>query len=89
MFSGFGGQMEVFACTFEIEVDKKIQRQTMEAPRIMIEQQFVSLVEQAANSTKPVKVKMSRKVPVWNQFENRWNDIEHCAIFANYAYGEL
>ena len=66
--------MEVFACIFEIEQNGNIQRQRMEAPRIMIEQQFTQLVQQAANSTIPIRIKMMRNAHVWNQLEKKWID---------------
>lgn len=81
--------MEVFAVTFEVEMNNKIQKQTMQAPRIMLEQQFVSLVQQAYESRVPVRVKMSMTVPIWIQFENRWVDREHSVEFTNQAWQDL
>ena len=78
--------MDVFVVVFEIEMNDKIQRQTMQAPRIMLEQQFVSLVQQAYESRVPVRVKMSMAVPIWIQFENRWVDREHSVEFVNQAW---
>ena len=89
MFGRMNEQMEVFDCIFEIEQNGNVQRQRMEAPRIMLEQQFIQLVQQAANNTSPIRIKMCRNVPVWNQFENKWKSIENSVTFANIAYGEL
>ena len=87
MFGHFNnGMMETFAVTLEVEMDNKIQRQTMQAPRIMLEQQFVSLVQQAYESRIPVRVKMSMDVPIWIQFEQRWVNREHSVEFTNQAW---
>lgn len=83
-------KMNIFRVVFDIEIDGKTQRQIIEAPQFMIEQQFLSYVEQAANATlNPVKIKMSRSVPIWNQIENRWVNQENSVIFTNSAYKNL
>lgn len=64
----------------------RVQMQRMKAPRIMIEQQFKSLMQQAANDTSPIKVRISRKVPIWNQFEDKWIEREFDIVFTNIAY---
>lgn len=86
LFGSINNQMEVFAVTLEVEMNGKIQRQTMQAPRFVLEQQFVSLVQQAYESRVPVRVKMSMNVPIWIQFENRWVEREHSVEFANQAW---
>ena len=87
MFEHMSGNMlEMFSVTFEIEVDNKIQRQNMQAPRVMLEQQFVSLVQQAYKNLMPVRIKMSMDVPIWVQFENKWVTREHSVEFANKAW---
>ena len=87
MFGHFNnGMMETFVVTLEVEMDNKIQRQTMQAPRIMLEQQFVSLVQQAYESRVPVRVKMRMDVPIWIQFEQRWVNRENSVEFTNQAW---
>ena len=81
--------MEVFVVTFEIEMNNNIQKQVMQAPRFVLEQQFVSLVKQAYESRVPVRVKMSMVVPIWIQFENRWVEREHSVEFVNKAWQNL
>ena len=83
-------KMNVFRVLFEIEIDGKTQRQTIKAPQFMIEQQFLSYVEQAANATlNPVKIKMIRSVPVWNQLDNKIVNQENSITFTNFAYKNL
>ena len=86
LFGRINEQFEVFDCLLEIEIDGKVKIQRMNAPRIMIEQQFKSLMQQAANDTSPIKVRISRKAPIWNQFEDKWIEREFDIIFTNNAY---
>ena len=86
MFERIREQMEIFECTFDIEIENRIQRDVMRAPRAALEQQFISLVEQAAQSDKPIKVKMSRKVPIYDNFDDIWIERENSVAFANNAY---
>lgn len=86
MFERIREQMEVFECTFDIEVEDRIQHQTVQAPRAALEQQFLGLAQQAAQSNKPVKVKMSRKVPIYDNFDKKWIEQENFVAFANNAY---
>ena len=86
MFEKIREQMEVFECTFDIEVEDRIQHQTVQAPRVALEQQFLGLVQQAAKSNKPTKVKMSRQVPIYDNFDKKWIMRENSMAFANNAY---
>ena len=79
-------KMEIFVCTFEIIVGENTQWRTLEAPRIMLEREFISLVNEAANNPNPIKVKMSRKVPIWNPFDNQWIEQENSITFMNNVY---
>lgn len=79
-------KLQIFTCTFEIYVGENYQRKTLEAPRFMLEQNFLSYVEDAINTSIPVKVKMSRINTIWNQFEQRYINHEHSIVFANNAY---
>lgn len=87
MFGRINEQFKVFDCLLEIEMEGRVQTQRLKAPRVMIEQQFESLVQQAANSTSPIKIRMSRKVPIWSQLEDKWIERENSIIFTNIAYG--
>lgn len=86
MFDRIREQMEVFECTFDIEVENRIQHSVMQAPRAALEQQFLSLAQQATQSNKPVKIKMSRRIPIYDNFENRWIERENSLAIANNAY---
>ena len=78
--------MEVFECTFDIEVEDRIQHQTVQAPRVALERQFLGLAQQAAKSNKPMRVKMSRQIPIYDNFDKKWIVRENSVAFANNAY---
>lgn len=63
-------KLEVFYCIFEVTTPYVTQRQEMEAPRIMLEQRFIALVEQAAASNEPIKVAIRRPIPIWSRSIN-------------------
>ena len=86
MFAHLHQQMEIYTCTLEIEQNGNLQSQTIEAPRIMLEQQFADLVQQASQVNNPVKIKMSRQVPIYNNYDDEWVDLEHWIIFENNSY---
>lgn len=77
---------ETFTCKFEITQDTETQTSTIQAPQIMLMQQFMSLMNQAANSTNPIKIKMSRDVPIYDNFDKTWISRETSIGFSNNAY---
>ena len=58
----------------------------MQAPRAALEQQFLNLVQQAAQSNKPVKIKISRRIPIYDNFEKKWIERESSLVIANNIY---
>jgi len=79
---------QTYLCTFEITVKNKVQCFTVESIRSALEAQFINLVNQAAIKTVPVKVKMSRKVPVYDAFNKKWIERENSIVFTNKAWNE-
>lgn len=79
-------KLQIFSCTFDIYVGDNYKRQTIKAPRFILEQDFLGYVEEAANTAIPIKIKMSRINTVWNHFEQRYMNQEQSIIFANNAY---
>ena len=86
MFGRIDEKMDVFTCTFEIHIGDKKEQRTIQAPRIMIEQEFISLVQQANNNPSPIMIIMSRRVPIWSQLKNAWIEREHSVEFRNLAW---
>lgn len=89
MFSDIHSQLNVYSCKFEITINNQVQQQMIEAPRIMIERQFVSYVEQAVQSGYPIKVRLSRDVPIYDDFEGKWITVENEIVFKNNAYLDM
>ena len=79
-------QFKMFSCTLEVTTPYATQRQQIEAPRMMLEQEFASLVQQTSSSSEPVMVSISRTTPVWNRFDQRWSNSEYYIRFKNNAY---
>lgn len=77
-----------FLCEFKIAVGDEVRVHTIEAPRIVLEQEFLGLVEQAANHPYPVKVRMSRKVPVYDPFDKTTVERENEIVFKNKAWND-
>lgn len=86
MFNMFTEHFEVFDCTFDIEVNGDMQRSSMQAPRMIIEKQFIQFVQQASQTNSPVKIKMSRMVPVYDDMRDEWIERENSIVFTNNAY---
>jgi len=80
------GQFEIFECTIEIDVAGNIHRNTVQAPRILIQQDFLRLVQQAVNDNKPVKVKLSRMVECENDWTGEVKLREASVAFMNRSY---
>lgn len=79
-------QMEIFKVELTIVVQDRVQKQYMEAPRIMIENQFTSLVEQAIRSNQPVKLELRREEPVQDDKTGEWTTKEYKIEYANNAW---
>lgn len=77
---------EIFEVNIEITVGDRVSHRRMEAPRVMIEQQFLGLMQDAANHPEPVRIHMTRRVPLFNPLEQKWEDHEHSITYANNAY---
>lgn len=76
----------IYECTYEIQTPAQIQRQTMQAPRIMHERRFISLVEQAARAPSPIKIKVSRAEPYYDKYKGGWIEQEYSIVYSNFAY---
>lgn len=86
MFNIFTDQLELFDCIFDIDVDGSKQIQQMQAPRIMIQQQFLQLVQQAGNDGRAVKIVLRRDAPCYDEFNKKWITREHEIEFKNKLY---
>lgn len=86
----FGGSFDemfdTFDCIFYVEVDGESRTQKMQAPRIMIEQQFMQLMQDAAGDKRPVRVTLSRDVDCFDKWTSE-KFVRECSIeFKNRRY---
>lgn len=79
-------QMEIFKVELTITVQDRVQKQYMEAPRIMIENQFTSLVEQAVRSNQPIKLELKREELKQDKQTGQWDTKEYKIEFTNNAW---
>lgn len=77
-----------FSVMFEVTVGDKLDAYIREAPRMVLEHEFTALVEQAARYPKPVKVRMSRKVPIYDPFDKTTIERVNSIEFTNKAWNE-
>lgn len=78
--------MGIFECTIEINNNGEIQTHRMQAPRVVIEGQFLQLVNEAFNMDVPISIKLSRNIPSYIQHENRWIEVENSVTVVNPTY---
>ena len=86
MFNVFTEQFETFDCTFDIYIDDNMQTQRIQAPRVMIQQQFLQLAQNAVNDNRAVKIVMRRDVPCYDKWSGKLIVQEHSIEFRNNAY---
>ena len=77
---------ETFVCTFRVTMSNKVQSFTLDGVRMVLEEQFKLLVNDAARSNMPVKVEMLRKVPIYDEFDKCWIERENSLVFTNRAW---
>ncbi len=75
--------LDLFDVLFEIAQNGKCSRQRMQAPRIMIEQEFVSFVRYAASQKDRTTVKMSREEQIYDNFTNQWKRLLYSILYDN------
>ena len=86
MFIDFDEQFEIKECSFDIESNGHTDRQAMQAPKMVIIQQFLSLIQQAINTDIPVRITMATMVPVWSDKIVVYRDMKSTLEFKNNAY---
>lgn len=61
-----------------------ISRQQLSAPPEILQGQFMQLVQQVANQSQPMKIRMVRWEDVWSQFDGEWKKLELDVVFQNW-----
>lgn len=86
MFFDFSEQLEVYEVEIDIEVDGQLQNQTISAPKMIIIQQFLSLIQQAINTNQRVYVKMTTYIPVYSEKARKERSLPSTIEFKNNQY---
>ena len=86
MFNHFQMFDDLYDVIFEITEEDNVRKQQMQAPQIIIEQQFLQLMQQAANVQIPVKIKLSRTEQIYDNFDQKFIEQENSITFMNNAY---
>ena len=84
-FESLNEKMQIFSVSIFIDIGGNVQHQSMQAPRMMIERQFISLVQQAAQSQEQIKITMSMKYPLYDEWHDKWLEGESNISFSNNA----
>lgn len=87
-FGGMGEQLEVFDCIIEAEVNGNKQRQRMQAPRIMIEQQFLGVCQEIAKMNAPATAKLSRIAQCRSDWFDEVVEREVYILYENNSYAK-
>lgn len=80
-FDVFG---DMFSVRIKIEQNGRKQVQNLQAPQVALEQNFLALMQDAARSSIPTKITMSRQTGIYNEIEKK--NIENSISFMNNAY---
>ena len=89
LFNHFQMFDDLYDVIFEITEGDNVRKQQMQAPRIIIEQQFLQLMQQAANVQIPVKIKLSRTEQIYDNFDQKFIEQENSITFMNNTYIQL
>ena len=80
------GQLEVFDCMIDVETNGNMKRNRIQAPRIMIEQQFLGICQEIAQMNTPAMTKLSRIAKCYSEWNNDIVEREVYILFKNNAY---
>lgn len=89
LFNHFQMFDDLYDVIFEITEGDNVRKQQMQAPRIIIEQQFLQLMQQAVNVQIPVKIKLSRTEQIYDNFDQKFIEQENNITFMNNTYIQL
>ena len=76
----------IYDIELRVSDNGNISRHKLQLPRMIIEQQFLGLADQAARIQRPVKVELIRTEPYYDQYEQKYIPQEYKVIFANNTY---
>lgn len=84
MFFNFG-LSEPLTITLEQYIGNAcVSRQQISAPPEILQAEFMQLVEQVANQSQPMKIRMVGCEDVWSQIDQKWKRLELDVVFQNW-----
>ena len=84
MFINFGFS-ELLTVTIKQYIGNTlIHSQQLSAPPEFLRAQFLQLVQQVANQSQPMKIRMVRWEDVWSQIDQEWKRLELDVAFQNW-----
>lgn len=82
----FGFNIEMNNVILEVYIGNQlVKRQQMQAPKEMLIATYMSFVQQLADDSRPMKVKMSRQEYIWDRFEKKEKPLTYEIEFRNNA----
>lgn len=87
MFNINMNMFESYDVVFEVYVeDKSTNKQTMQAPKEILIMNFIQTMKQIGNDRRAIKLKMSRKETIWDNFDNKEKILDNEIEFMNNSY---
>ena len=78
---------ESYDVVFEVYVEDKLtNKQTMQAPKEILMMNFIQTMKQIGNDRRAIKLKMSRKETIWDNFDNKEKILDNEIEFMNNSY---
>ena len=89
MFTFNGMNFNAISCVFEIYVGETLNnRQQVNAPQIVIQQDFFNLISEMANVNQPIKCKLIMVDEIYDEYEKKMKVLENSITVENLAYGK-
>lgn len=81
-------EMQICNCTITVSMGEATSLRRLNAPRIMIEHEFKTLVLNASRQNTPIKIELKREEPFYDRTEARWTMHEYSIVYTNNAHTE-
>ena len=89
MFTFNGMNFNAISCVFEIYVGETLNnRQQVNAPQIVIQQDFFNRVSEMTNVNQPIKCKLIMVDEIYDEYEKKMKVLENSITVENLAYGK-
>lgn len=84
MFFNFGFSESLTVTLEQYIGNALVHSQQLSAPPEFLQAQFMQLIQQVANQSQPMKIRMVRWEDVWNQIDQEWKKLELDIVFQNW-----